>query len=107
MNTPEKNCRQCSKPLRGRCDKKFCDDYCRNSYNNLLRTDTGTTNRIRNINNSLARNRRILRELLPADGGMTKVHHDKLVLLGFHFKYHTHRYTNKKGQDYLFCYEYG
>ena len=29
-----KVCLACGKPLKGRIDKKFCDDYCRNNYNN-------------------------------------------------------------------------
>ena len=30
----EKVCTLCSKTLKGRSDKKFCDDYCRSAYNN-------------------------------------------------------------------------
>jgi len=30
-----KTCLACGKILKGRVDKKFCDDYCRNNYNNL------------------------------------------------------------------------
>ena len=30
-----KKCLSCGKLLKGRVDKKFCDDYCRNNYNNL------------------------------------------------------------------------
>ena len=27
-------CGVCTRPLRGRSDKKFCNDYCRNTFNN-------------------------------------------------------------------------
>jgi hypothetical protein len=35
METEIKKCLACNKTLRGRADKKFCDDYCRSNYNNL------------------------------------------------------------------------
>jgi len=100
-----RNCQACSKPLKGRSDKKFCDDYCRNSYNNQLKS--GTNNYIRNINNALRKNRRILEELFPVNEKIAKTHKEKLNRLGFQFKYSTHSYTNKNGNTYYFCYEYG
>jgi len=100
-----RNCQACSKPLKGRADKKFCNDYCRNSYNNQLKS--GVNNYIRNINNALRKNRRILEELFPANEKIAKTHKEKLNRLGFQFKYSTHTYTNKNGNTYYFCYEYG
>lgn len=101
----EKVCLSCGELVKGRSDKKFCDDYCRNSYNNKLKS--AANNYIRKINQALTRNRRILESLLPPDEGMTKVHEDKLTGAGFSFKYFTHQYNNKKNQTYFFCYEYG
>ena len=57
-----KLCLNCNKPVKGRTDKKFCDDYCRNNYNNQLKSNT--INLVRNINNALGKNRRILENLL-------------------------------------------
>lgn len=102
-----KKCLHCERPVKGRADKKFCDDSCRNAYNNVLKSETGTDVLVRRMNQVLLKNRRILRSLLPDAEGMTKVHADKLNLLGFQFRYFTHQYTNKKGQVYSFCYEYG
>ena len=103
--TPVKNCLACDKPIKGRSDKKFCDDYCRNNYNNQLKVaDNGI---VRLINNTLAKNRRILQSLLPADKETFKVTRDNLLLKGFSFKYLTHIYTTKTGNDYYYCYEYG
>jgi predicted nucleic acid-binding Zn ribbon protein len=48
---PERLCLTCNKPLKGRTDKKFCDDYCRNNYNNQLKSNT--INLVRNINNAV------------------------------------------------------
>jgi hypothetical protein len=105
IESPPKNCQACNKPIRGRTDKKFCDDYCRNAYNNQLKADSN--NMVRNINNALRKNRRILEELLPANESMVKINLEKLLRQGFLFKYLTHTYTNQKGNVYHFCYEYG
>ncbi len=98
-------CLQCEKVLKGRSDKKFCDDYCRAAYNNDLKS--AANNYVRNINNALGKNRRILQTLLPETEQMKKTTRDKLLELGFQFKYGTHNYTNQKGNVYFFCYEYG
>ncbi len=100
-----KTCRSCGKPLQGRIDKKFCDDYCRNTYNN--QTKAATTNLVRNINNALKKNRNILEAILPEGETMTKAHRDKLSQGGFQFRYMTHAYTNRKGNVYHYCYDYG
>ena len=98
-------CLACNKPVKGRTDKKFCDDYCRNNYNNQLKSDT--TNLVRNINNALGKNRRILESLLPGGEETFKTTKEKLLHKGFQFKFITHSYTNKKGDVYFFCYDYG
>jgi hypothetical protein len=105
MEVATKTCIECKKPLKGRTDKKFCDDLCRNSYNNKLNSDSNGY--VRNINNLLRRNRRILEETLPVTEEMAKITRQKLIEKGFQFKYLTHTYTNKKGNIYYFCYEYG
>ncbi len=100
-----KLCLACNKPLKGRVDKKFCDDYCRNNYNNGLKS--ADVNIVRNINNALGKNRRILNDMLPAGSETIKTTLEKLSAKGFRFKYHTHTYTNKKGDTYFFCYDLG
>jgi hypothetical protein len=100
-----KTCLFCEKPVKGRSDKKFCDDYCRAAYNNDLKS--ASNNYIRNVNNALGKNRRILEILLPEGEPTAKANQDKLLQLGFQFKYHTHQYTAKNGNNYFYCYEYG
>jgi len=102
---PPKNCLACNKLVKGRADKKFCDDYCRNAYNNQLKTSGDKL--VININNALKKNRRILDTLLPAQEDMAKTTKEKLLAKGFQFKYITHTYINKKGNTYFFCYDYG
>ena len=99
----EKQCPECGRPVHGRIDKKFCSDACRNAFNNKV--NAATTNYIRNVNNTLSKNRRILIELNP--DGKKKTHRDKLLKKGFDFDFHTNTYTTKAGDTYHFCYEQG
>jgi predicted nucleic acid-binding Zn ribbon protein len=99
-----KICPECGDKLIGRSDKKFCSDQCRNAYNNKLNSDT--TNTVRNINNILRKNRRILEDL-NKQSGKTMVTKETLLTNGFNFTYHTHSYTTQKGYTYMFCYEQG
>ncbi len=99
----QKECLYCNEKLKGRSDKKFCDDSCRNAYNNQLNSDT--TQLMRHINYALRKNRRILLQLNPT--GKTTVHKSKMDILGFSFSYHTSITTTKAGATYFFCYEQG
>jgi predicted nucleic acid-binding Zn ribbon protein len=99
-----KNCLACDKPIHGRSDKKFCNDYCRNSYNNQMKSMN--TSSIKDINNVLVKNRKVLETAL-GENEMEKITKEKLLQHGLNFKYITHTYTNKKGNTYCFCYEYG
>lgn len=101
----EKICLSCGKAVKGRSDKKFCDDYCRAAFNNDLKS--AANNFIRSINNALGKNRRILESLLPEGEPTAKANKDKLIEKGFQFKYHTHLYNTKNGNTYFYCYEYG
>lgn len=98
-------CLSCEKPVKGRSDKKFCDDYCRAAFNNDLKS--ASNNLVRNVNNALGKNRRILESLLPQGDATAKTNHDKLIEKGFQFKYHTHIYNTKTEKTYFYCYEYG
>lgn len=105
MEPITKTCLFCDKPLRGRIDKKFCDDYCRNNFNNKQNSDQ--SNHVRNVNRILGKNRRILEKLLPETEETKKITREKLALEGFNFKFHTHQYLTQKGAVYIFNYEYG
>ncbi len=104
METTPRLCLACGKAVKGRADKKFCNDYCRNAFNNKAKVEESTN--VRHINQLLKKNRHILEELLGGED-MTKHPKTKFVNKGFQFEYHTHQYTNKKGNIYFFCYEFG
>lgn len=96
-------CLDCNETLKGRSDKKFCDDQCRSNYNN--RQYSENTAYMRRINSILKRNRRIMEELNPE--GKAKSTRKKLLARGFSFEYFTNTYQTQTGNTYFFCYEAG
>lgn len=97
-------CLACGQPVVGRSDKRYCDDGCRNAYNNKL--NSIPNNFVRKIDAVLKRNRRILSEVLDNEK-MQKISREKLLAKGIHFDFFTNQLSNAKGQVYFFVYEYG
>ncbi|WP_269226812.1 hypothetical protein [Flavobacterium eburneipallidum] len=99
----EKTCLECGDKIVGREDKKFCSDGCRNAYNNKINKDS--TNFMRNVNNKLRKNYRILSELnVDGKGKTTK---SKLLSKGFDFEFFTNILQTKTGNTYYFVYDQG
>jgi predicted nucleic acid-binding Zn ribbon protein len=96
-------CPNCGASINGRVDKKFCSDYCRNTFNNKKNSDVN--NYMRNVNNALRKNRRILATMNVHQ--KTKVPKKKLLQAGFNFEYYTNVYETRKGSKYFFCYDQG
>ncbi len=99
----QKVCLECGSKIIGRADKKFCSDQCRVSYNNRL--NSNETNFMRNVNNVLRKNRRILIDLNTT--GKSRVSREKLHEKGFDFGLFTSTYITKEGSVYHYCYEQG
>jgi predicted nucleic acid-binding Zn ribbon protein len=98
-----KACPECNNPIMGRADKKFCSDLCRNAYNNRANADQTAV--VKNTNNALRKNRRILEGLCTED--KAKVSKGALAKQGFDFGLITSIRTTQKGSTYKFVYEYG
>ena len=98
-----KTCLECNDKIVGREDKKFCSDGCRNSYNNKINKDS--TNFMRNVNNKLRKNYRIL-SALNVDG-KSKTTRTKLLSKGFDFEFFTNILNTKTGNTYYFLYDQG
>ena len=98
-----KTCPECNEKIIGRDDKKFCSDGCRNTFNNRINKDS--SNFMRNINNKLRKNYRILAELNAA--GKTKTTKSDLSEKGFDFMFFTNIHTTKAGNIYRCVYDHG
>lgn len=98
-----KTCLECGDKIVGREDKKFCSDGCRNAYNNKINKDS--TNFMRNVNNKLRKNYRILSELNT--DGKSKTTKSKLLSKGFDFEFFTNILETKTGNTYFFVYDQG
>jgi len=88
-------CPHCNSEIKGRSDKKYCSIHCKSAQEVLYFT----------IDKQLKTNRKILKAYNKS--GMSTVRKQKLLSEGFDPTYFTHYWKNKKGQVYLFCYEYG
>ncbi len=100
----KRECLACQKKLHGRSDKKFCDDYCRNVFNNGSKTSFVPI--VRKINGILMRNRRLILELL-GEKQTLRIRRDQLLDAGFRFQHYTHQLRSQKGSGYFFCYDAG
>jgi predicted nucleic acid-binding Zn ribbon protein len=96
-------CPECGKEIVGRKDKQFCSDSCRNNHNNAVNKDS--TNLMRNINNALRRNYKILGELNPKE--TAKVEKRVLIKKKFDFEVYTSVLNAKTGNTYYFVYDNG
>ncbi len=99
----EKKCLDCGDTIRGRTDKKFCSDQCRNNYNNRLNRESN--NFMRNVHGLLRKNRRILGDLYGE--GKLRIHKDALFAMGYNFSFFTHVVETQDGYDYHYCFDYG
>lgn len=99
-----KKCPECGELIKGRTDKKFCSDMCRNSYNNRQNSDANSY--VRNVNNILRKNRRIIEDIILKNGEKFRISKSKLIEKGFQLNFHTNTLTTKEA-TYFFCYEYG
>lgn len=99
-----KACKHCGKEIEGRSDKVFCDLHCKSSYHYRLSLEEAP--RFYNkVDNQLKQNRRVLKAFNKA--GKATVRVSVLKEQGFNPKFFTHYWKNKKGDVYLFVYEYG
>jgi len=96
-----RTCRECGSRLRGRADQKFCSDMCRNTHHNRL--TAFQNNSIRNINNTLRKNRRILDALCPARTARVR----RKTLADFDFGYFTHHRKSRNGTTCYCVYDMG
>lgn len=96
-------CLHCNANITGRADKKFCDAFCRNSYNNKNLADHEKM--MKQINSIIRKNRTILKTASPL--GKTTLRKEYLDMQGFDFRYFSNIFRTNSGNIYRFCYDYG
>jgi len=98
-----KPCLYCGNGLRGRTDKKFCNDVCRNNYHNQLQKQPL---HVKEINQALMRNRQIILHLL--ENNHTLIYNRKSLLnFGFLPGIFTGLQYKPGKQIRYYCYETG
>ena len=88
----------------GRLGQKFCDVHCKSAYHYRANKEKPSTTYV-TIDNKLKHNRRLLKKYNSS--GQSQIKKSVLQKEGFDFKYFTHSWKAKKGNEYLFCYEFG
>ena len=104
----EKRCKQCNKIInteKGRSDRLYCDEICKNRYHNALnKEDSEEFKRVQKI---LRRNRKVLKKMYARNDRDT-LKKERLLKEGFEFDYYTHTKISKiKSNLFIFCFEYG
>lgn len=99
----QKTCLTCGHIIRGRTDKKFCDDYCRSTYNN--KHASNRLGFIRSITNKIIRNRKILEKWSTKKRNPVSLY--DLLSDGLSLSYATEYINQPVGNPHIYCYEYG
>ncbi len=99
----QKTCLNCDNIIRGRADKKFCDDYCRSAYNN--KHALNRHGHIRAINNMMIKNRKILEKWAKKKMNLVSLY--DLLTDGLTLSYATECINQPIGNPHIYCYEYG
>jgi hypothetical protein len=105
METQAPICLECKKKLKGRPDKKFCSEECKNLYHNKNKfIEYGE---IKSVILAIKKNRRILKKFFSPKKEKL-IEREKLLREGFDFKFHTHHLIRKIQQnEFIFCADYG
>ena len=100
----KRKCIYCKETFEGRIDKKYCSAYCRSAWYYHQHKEKEST-QFKKIDRQLKQNRKLLKNYNKA--GLATIRKLELLQEGFNPNYFTHYWKNKRGQVYLFCYEYG
>ncbi|WMI70058.1 hypothetical protein [Mangrovimonas sp. YM274] len=101
---PTVKCLKCRKKLKGRSDKKFCNDHCKSAYH-YRKSLEGELKFYNDVLRVLRNNRKILK--LYNRAGKSTVRCEVLLKEGFNPNFFTHYWKNGKGDVYLFVFEFG
>ena len=106
-----KSCLDCGKPLKGRSDKRFCNDSCRNNFNGRKRRDEQVrlNEQTPEIFRIIKKNYQLLKACKPPQldsNGYIFGPLSEMLELGFDPKFCT-SVLERDGETWKFCFECG
>ena len=106
LKFPSSRCQECGSTLRGRMDKKFCNDVCRVRQHRRSHVKSSTVKEVEKV---LIRNWSLLVSLKDSvKDEMTE--EGRMIWLrrkGFDFNFHTHVVPLQDGRMAIMCYDEG
>lgn len=99
-----RKCIACNQPFEGRADKIFCTPYCKSNFH-YQKSKEKKDSAFVLIEKQIKLNRRLLLHYNHA--GKSTIRRSILHEAGFDPYYHTHQWTNPKGDTYKFCFDMG
>lgn len=96
-------CPVCESQIKGRSDKIFCSTKCKSISQYQSRQENEKF--YLSVDSQLKTNRKLLKRYNRS--GFTTIRQSELLKHGFDPNFFTHYWKNKKGDVYLFVYEYG
>jgi hypothetical protein len=107
MEVTKPVCGYCGKEIKGRSDKKYCDDSCRNAFNHRQKEAENRLPNIQPIIAILKRNRAVLATAKKdKKTKMLIIPKERLLELGYNFLYCT-EHIRYEEYDHYFCFDLG
>ncbi len=97
-----KHCCFCKEEIKGRSDKKFCDDGCRSSYHHQI--NGNVIKQVQKTHYILRKNRRIISHFYYLN--KAPIYLNDLVAEGFESTYHTRIIAPNTGIIQFVCYDF-
>lgn len=111
--TDKKYCENCAEPILGRTDKRFCDTYCKNTFNSNRRKSQRLAeyDNLPEIFKIIKKNHEILKNYQPGEFkeqySLEGISRKELLAKGFNFRFFTNVQRDSFGQYWKFCFDYG
>lgn len=101
-------CQYCGKPIKGRSDKRFCNDDCRNHYNRHERQEkTKPHPNTQEIFRIIRKNYILLKALAKPDALSTNYYDETITELGINQNFCTSAHLDADGKLWRYCFDYG
>lgn len=99
-----KECQHCGKEFKGRSNKKFCSNVCKNNFHNEVYRRSNKI--VVDLDKKLHKNRSVLKDMFEVYRS-SPISLDILKARGFDENFHTHTFNAPSGDRYVMVYEVG